>query len=166
VATRKCAKCKKEIYSSEYRVGDICIDCFQEYVDKCKTIFDVFPITNSDLGVVTFEPHEFMSIMDAIKFDFNTLMFRIDQKDLAEDSQIMLLHVIDDREFMFVNAINATGEVFIAKNKHLPIMYDLYQGLATCPHCDQSIEIRNPTGYCDHLNYPDNCEVCKKLYTK
>lgn len=31
-----------------------------------------------------------------------------------------------------------------------------------CNHCHQPIEIRNPSGYCDHLYYPDCCEVCKE----
>ncbi len=30
-----------------------------------------------------------------------------------------------------------------------------------CKHCKKPIAIRNPSGYCDHLYYPDNCEVCK-----
>ena len=29
-----------------------------------------------------------------------------------------------------------------------------------CPHCKGSIVIRNPTGKCDHLYYPENCKVC------
>ena len=31
-----------------------------------------------------------------------------------------------------------------------------------CKHCGGDITIRNPSGYCDHLYYPDNCRVCKK----
>ena len=31
-----------------------------------------------------------------------------------------------------------------------------------CQHCKMEIEIRNPSGFCDHLYYPDMCEVCKK----
>lgn len=30
-----------------------------------------------------------------------------------------------------------------------------------CPHCKGDIAIRNPMGFCDHLYYPTNCEVCK-----
>jgi len=30
-----------------------------------------------------------------------------------------------------------------------------------CEHCGGEIAIRNPKGYCDHLYYPENCEVCK-----
>jgi len=30
-----------------------------------------------------------------------------------------------------------------------------------CNHCLESITIRNPSGFCDHLYYPNNCEVCK-----
>jgi hypothetical protein len=29
-----------------------------------------------------------------------------------------------------------------------------------CKHCGEPIAIRNPSGYCDHLHYPDNCKVC------
>jgi hypothetical protein len=32
-----------------------------------------------------------------------------------------------------------------------------------CLHCGGDLSIRNPTGECDHLYYPDYCEVCKKL---
>jgi len=30
----------------------------------------------------------------------------------------------------------------------------------TCKHCGRDIAIRNPKGYCDHLRYPEACEVC------
>lgn len=30
-----------------------------------------------------------------------------------------------------------------------------------CNHCKMDIEIRNPSGFCDHLYYPDNCDTCK-----
>lgn len=30
-----------------------------------------------------------------------------------------------------------------------------------CEHCKGEIRIRNPTGKCDHLYYPDYCDVCK-----
>src|SRR3990167_9397448 len=29
-----------------------------------------------------------------------------------------------------------------------------------CQHCGGDIKIRNPKGYCDHLHYPEACEVC------
>lgn len=32
-----------------------------------------------------------------------------------------------------------------------------------CKHCECHIEIRNPTGWCDHLYYPDYCAVCQKM---
>lgn len=35
--------------------------------------------------------------------------------------------------------------------------------MTACPHCQGDIEIRNPTGDCDHLYYPDNCRVCKLI---
>lgn len=34
-----------------------------------------------------------------------------------------------------------------------------------CPHCKMDIAIRNPSGFCDHLHYPDYCEECKKITT-
>ncbi len=30
-----------------------------------------------------------------------------------------------------------------------------------CKHCQEPIALRNPSGYCDHLYYPDNCNICK-----
>ena len=30
-----------------------------------------------------------------------------------------------------------------------------------CNHCKGEIEIRDPSGFCDHLDYPNNCIVCK-----
>jgi len=32
-----------------------------------------------------------------------------------------------------------------------------------CKHCGGDIRIRNPKGFCDHLYYPDYCEVCTKI---
>lgn len=29
-----------------------------------------------------------------------------------------------------------------------------------CLHCNGDIEIRNPSGFCDHLYYPDSCKIC------
>jgi hypothetical protein len=29
-----------------------------------------------------------------------------------------------------------------------------------CDHCGGEIRIRNPKGFCDHLYYPDYCEIC------
>jgi hypothetical protein len=38
---------------------------------------------------------------------------------------------------------------------------DWSQGdLGTCLHCGESIATRNPAGYCDHLQYPDYCDIC------
>ena len=34
-----------------------------------------------------------------------------------------------------------------------------------CPHCHAPIEVRNPTGYCDHLYYPDYCDECRRRAT-
>jgi hypothetical protein len=30
-----------------------------------------------------------------------------------------------------------------------------------CKHCKGDLSIRNPKGFCDHLYYPDYCEICK-----
>lgn len=30
-----------------------------------------------------------------------------------------------------------------------------------CAHCNMDIEIRNPSGFCDHLYYPDSCGICE-----
>ncbi len=29
-----------------------------------------------------------------------------------------------------------------------------------CKHCGGDVGIRNPSGYCDHLCYPENCDIC------
>ncbi len=29
-----------------------------------------------------------------------------------------------------------------------------------CKHCNMDTAIRNLSGYCDHLHYPDYCKVC------
>lgn len=34
--------------------------------------------------------------------------------------------------------------------------------IGICSHCGEEIAIRNPSGYCDHLYYPDNCKTCQK----
>ena len=33
-----------------------------------------------------------------------------------------------------------------------------------CKHCGYDTHIRNPSGYCDHLYYPEYCNVCRKNY--
>jgi len=30
-----------------------------------------------------------------------------------------------------------------------------------CGHCGEPVEIRNNSGYCDHLYYPENCDYCR-----
>ena len=30
-----------------------------------------------------------------------------------------------------------------------------------CEHCHMDTAIRNPSGYCDHLYYPEYCEKCR-----
>lgn len=36
----------------------------------------------------------------------------------------------------------------------------------TCPTCEGLIAIRNPTGFCDHLYYPENKTTHAELITK
>jgi len=38
------------------------------------------------------------------------------------------------------------------------------KGMTTelCPHCKMDKAIRNPSGFCDHLYYPDYCKICQK----
>ena len=31
-----------------------------------------------------------------------------------------------------------------------------------CNHCGMDKKIRNPSGFCDHLHYPENCDICKE----
>lgn len=52
------------------------------------------------------------------------------------------------------------------KQEKIPTLYELYQELKACPHCDQNIQVRNPTGYCDHLYYPNECTTCKEIYSE
>lgn len=32
-----------------------------------------------------------------------------------------------------------------------------------CPHCKMSKTLANPSGYCNHVYYPNNCNVCKLM---
>lgn len=34
-----------------------------------------------------------------------------------------------------------------------------------CPHCGMDKKIRNPSGHCDHLYFPENCPTCKSMTT-
>ena len=38
--------------------------------------------------------------------------------------------------------------------------------MTICAHCGGDIAIRNPTGICDHLYYPDNCPICANAERK
>lgn len=35
-----------------------------------------------------------------------------------------------------------------------------------CKHCEGDLAIRNPSGDCDHLYFPENCDTCKALRLK
>ena len=43
------------------------------------------------------------------------------------------------------------------------LMEKLFIKSGLCPHCKKPIYLRNPSGFCDHLYYPEKCEVCKTL---
>ncbi len=53
---------------------------------------------------------------------------------------------------------------YAQENKHLK-SYDL-SGDETdkrmCIHCGREIRYRNISGFCDHLYYPENCDVCTR----
>ncbi len=74
-----CSKCKKE-YSSEriYYVDDkyICDTCLQEYEDKFHQTFNIW-LTSQDKYDVSISITDFIKLVDAIKFNFNTLTFNI-----------------------------------------------------------------------------------------
>lgn len=38
--------------------------------------------------------------------------------------------------------------------------------LKKCKHCQGDLKIRNPKGFCDHLYYPDYCQICQNTMTK
>ena len=38
-----------------------------------------------------------------------------------------------------------------------------FKEINTCEHCHEPINIRNGKGYCDHLYYPSNCDICMLL---
>lgn len=35
--------------------------------------------------------------------------------------------------------------------------------ILTCLHCLGEVALRNPAGNCDHLYYPENCQVCQRI---
>lgn len=35
-----------------------------------------------------------------------------------------------------------------------------HTNIDACPHCLGDKKIRNPSGFCDHLQYPDYCKIC------
>ena len=35
--------------------------------------------------------------------------------------------------------------------------------MTKCDHCKMNVEIRNPSGFCDHLYYPEYCKTCQQL---
>jgi hypothetical protein len=38
----------------------------------------------------------------------------------------------------------------------------VFKDIKKCKHCGGDLTIRNPTGICDHLYYPDYCKICKQ----
>ena len=35
-----------------------------------------------------------------------------------------------------------------------------------CIHCGEDTRLRNPSGYCDHLHYPESCSICQEMLLK
>jgi hypothetical protein len=63
-------------------------------------------------------------------------------------------------DFTFVDSkpemVRKIGELLIQASELCP-----EKDMKTCKHCGGNLEIRNPTGNCDHLYYPENCEICR-----
>lgn len=55
--------------------------------------------------------------------------------------------------------MNKTSKGKVVKKSSKSLTMEKYSKL--CTHCGEDKRIRNKSGYCDHLYYPDNCEVCK-----
>jgi hypothetical protein len=36
-----------------------------------------------------------------------------------------------------------------------------YLDTVICNHCGYPVSITNPSGFCNHVHYPDNCVTCK-----
>lgn len=56
------------------------------------------------------------------------------------------------------------GAVFSSINSALWFTTNRPTKKRQCKHCNNDINIRNPSGYCDHLYYPDYCNYCKEHY--
>ena len=35
-----------------------------------------------------------------------------------------------------------------------------------CPHCKQDRQEENPSGFCSHLDYPNNCAKCQRIWVE
>lgn len=51
---------------------------------------------------------------------------------------------------------SSTDDIALANN------FGTLPKINICEHCNGDINIANPTGTCNHVYYPDYCEVCKK----
>lgn len=66
---------------------------------------------------------------------------------------------------------NQCMKLSLAKKPLSQLMQSLYRSFNMeiipekfiCIHCNQDIRIRNPSGFCDHLYYPDCCLKCQIL---
>lgn len=38
---------------------------------------------------------------------------------------------------------------------------EIEKEVSYCAHCETNMAVRNMSGYCDHLYYPANCDVCQ-----
>jgi len=43
----------------------------------------------------------------------------------------------------------------------MDIMTDT-EAIKKCEHCGGNLAIANPSGYCNHVYYPENCKICEK----
>lgn len=42
-------------------------------------------------------------------------------------------------------------------------MAQILEEIKLCNHCGQNLAIANPSGYCNHVYYPENCKVCQSM---
>lgn len=74
-----------------------------------------------------------------------------------------------------IYALNNEGyKGFIPLSEIIKIQWDFNKELnleeetkdKKCHHCNLDKNLRNPSGFCDHLHYPEYCEKCKELEQK
>ena len=84
-----------------------------------------------------------------------------------EDIDALVPVVVSDStapgEALFIapDVFNQEGEIDPGKIVYIKNLEEMDDPI--CPHCHMPIKIRNPSGYCDHLYYPESCTVCQEL---